>query len=223
MTEYDAVIFDNDGVLVEPPAYDTQSEATRTAFEAVGVADADRTHLDAVVGGVTVDGLYELCTAYDLDPESFWAAREHHDEQSQLEKFRAGARTCYDDVSALSGLSDLTSSCGLVSNNHHSTIEFVLEFFELHSLFDTYYGRPKTIESLRLKKPNPHYLDKALADLGAESALYVGDSESDVVAAHRADMDSVFVRRAHCRDVSLSTDPTYEVKTLHDVAALLDE
>ncbi|WP_049971785.1 HAD family hydrolase [Haladaptatus cibarius] len=223
MTEYDAVIFDNDGVLVEPPAYDTQAEATRTAFEAVGVADVDRNYLDAVISGITVDGLREICTAYNLDPESFWEAREYHDEQSQLEKFRAGVRTCYDDVSALSALSDHPISCALVSNNHHSTIEFILEFFELHSLFDTYYGRPKAIDSLRWKKPNPHYLDKALADLNAESALYVGDSQSDVVAAHRAGMDSAFVRRAHCSNLNLAVTPTYEVETLHDVTAIVSD
>jgi phosphoglycolate phosphatase len=52
----------------------------------------------------------------------------------------------------------------------------------------------------------------------AESALFVGDSESDVVAARRAGLDSTFVRRRHTRDVDLSVAPTYEVDSLHDVA-----
>ncbi|WP_435159517.1 HAD family hydrolase [Haladaptatus sp. DFWS20] len=219
MTNYDTVLFDNDGVLVEPPAYETQAEATRRAFEAVGVDEADQQHIDAVIHGVTVDGLREICTAYDIGATAFWGAREHHDEQSQLNAFETGVRDCYDDVSAVAKLSQAR---GLVSNNHHSTIEYVLDFFELDSLFDTVYGRSKTIESLRLKKPNSHYLDRALTDLDADSALYVGDSESDVVAAHRAGMDSVFVRRAHCRDVTLPVSPTYEVQNLHGVVEILD-
>lgn len=220
MTDYDTVLFDNDGVLVEPPAYKTQAEATRTAFEAVGVDEIDQQHIDAVVRGVTVDGLREICTAHDIDATAFWDAREHHDERSQLDAFETGARDCYDDVTAVTNLSQ---NRGLVSNNHHRTIEFVLDFFEFNSLFDTIYGRPKTIESLRLKKPNPHYLDRALADFDADSALYVGDSESDVVAAHHAGIDSVFVRRAHCRDVTLPVSPTYEVQNLHGLREILDK
>ena len=121
----------------------------------------------------------------------------------QLDAFRAGTRDRYDDVAAIA---DLSQDCGIVSNNHHSTVAFVLDFFDLRSSFDTHYGREKTVDSLRRKKPNPHYLDRALADLDAASALYIGDSESDVIVARRAGIDSVLVRRSHCRDVDLATE-----------------
>ena len=219
MSRYDAVLFDSDGVLVEPPAYETQLGATRDAFHEVGVERPDQRHLDAIVGGVTTDQLSEICATYDLDPETFWEARERHDEQSQFDAFRRGVRTLYDDVTAIS---DLPENRGVVSNNHHSTIAFKFDFFDLHPLFDTFYGREMTIESLTLKKPNTHYLDRALADLDAESALYVGDSDSDVVAAHRAGMDSVFVRRSHSLDTDLSVAPTYEIETLSDLPTLVE-
>lgn len=215
MTEYDAVLFDSDGILVNPPAYETQVEATQTAFEQVGVPKAERQHIDAIVQGTTVERLHEICAAYDITTETFWKAREHYDERSQLTDFKTGSRSRYDDVTAISNLSQ---TCGVVSNNHHSTIEFVLDFFDLRPLFETYYGRAKTVRSLDLKKPNTHYLDQALTELGAESALYVGDSESDVVAAHRAGVDSAFVRRPHCRDVRLSVTPTYDTNSLHALA-----
>lgn len=218
MTEYDAVLFDSDGVLVTPPAHETKIEAARAAFLEMGIDDADQQHLTDVVTGVTVDKLHEVCGVYDLDVTAFWEARERHDERSQFDKFEAESRNRYDDVTAIT---DLPHPCGVVSNNHHSTIEFVLDFFDLEPLFNTYYGREMTIESLELKKPNPHYLDRALADLEAESALYVGDKETDVVAAHRAGLDSAFIRRPHCSDVALSTAPTYEVETLHEVAAIV--
>ncbi|PSQ34813.1 hypothetical protein BRD05_06430 [Halobacteriales archaeon QS_9_70_65] len=54
------------------------------------------------------------------------------------------------------------------------------------------------------------------------SALHVGDSGSDVVAAHRAGLDSAFLRRPHVRDAELPAEPTHEVETLHKVVALLD-
>ncbi|MBZ6495224.1 HAD family hydrolase [Natrinema longum] len=211
MTGYDAVLFDSDGVLVEPPASETQVAATRAAFREAGVDDVARRHLDDIVSGVTVEDLHEICADYDLDPENFWEARERHDERSQFDAFRAGTRDRYDDVTTIA---DLPQDRGVVSNNHHSTIEFVLDAFDLESLFETYYGRPKTIESLRVKKPDPHFLERALADLGAGSALYVGDSEHDVIAAHRAGIDSAFVRRQHCPDGALSVTPTYDIETL---------
>ncbi|MFC6824384.1 HAD family hydrolase [Halopelagius fulvigenes] len=217
MTSYDTVLFDSDGVLVDPPSYETKVEAVQSAFEEVGVTRAEKRHVDAIVNGTTVEGLHEICAAYDLDTDLFWEARERHDEQSQFEKFEAGSRSCYDDVTAISGLSQ---RCGVVSNNHRSTIEFVLDFFDLESAFETYYGREKTVESLDLKKPNTHYLDRALTELGGESALYIGDSESDVIAAHRAGVDSVFVSRPHCRDTDLSVTPTYETDSLHGVAKI---
>lgn len=219
MTEYDTVLFDSDGILVDPPAYETKVEAAGAAFEEVGVKQANRQHIDDVVNGTTIERLHEICAAYNLDVDTFWEARERLDEQSQFEKFEAGSRTRYDDVTAISNLSQ---TCGVVSNNHHSTIEFVMDFFDLQATFDTYYGREKTVESLDLKKPNTHYLDQALTELEAKSALYVGDSESDVIAAHQAGIDSVFVRRPHCRDVNLSVTPTHETNGLHDVAKIVD-
>ncbi|MFP8890060.1 HAD family hydrolase [Natrialbaceae archaeon A-CW2] len=219
MTEYDIALFDSDGVLVDPPAYETQVEATVKAFEAVGVTTVDQRHIDDIVNGTTVGRLQEICSVYDIDPETFWEARERHDELSQFEKFEAGSRDLYDDVAAITAL---PHPCGVVSNNHHSTIAYVLEHFELAPLFEVYYGREKTIESLDLKKPNTHYLEKALADLEGESALYIGDSESDVIAAHRAGMDSVFVRRPHSTDVALSATPTYEVESLHAITDIVN-
>jgi len=218
--DYDAVLFDSDGVLVEPPGAETQTAAIRRAFQSVGIDDPDEGHVQALTSGVTSETLDDIGAVYDIDPVALWEAREHHDEQSQFEAFRAGDRDRYDDTAAVS---DIPLPRGVVSNNHHSTIEFVLEFFEFDDDFDTYYGREKTVESLGLKKPNTHYVERALDDLGGGSALYVGDSENDVLAAHRAGLDSVFLRRQHCRSVDLSVDPTYELETLHGLAALLDE
>ena len=220
MTTYDAILFDNDGVLVDPPAHADQVAAIRDAFDELGIDAAADEHVTALTGGVTPDLLATLERTYDVDREALWDARERHDERSQFEAFRAGRRDSYDDVTALA---DISQPCGVVSNNHHTTVEFILERFDFADAFETYYGRPMTIESLSLKKPNTHYLDRALSDLGGGSALYIGDSESDVVAAERAGMYSVFVRREHSREASLSTDPTYEVETLHEVRDIADD
>ncbi|MFB6207692.1 MAG: HAD family hydrolase [Haloglomus sp.] len=217
MSTYDAVLFDNDGVLVEPPTSETQTAAIEAAFGSVGVTTVDPDHVEVLRHGVTVDRLYDIAAAYDLDPTSLWAARERFDEDSQVEAFHAGERATYGDIDAVDAVE---APRGVVSNNHHSTVGFVLDFFGLDGWFDTHYGRPMTVESLDLKKPNAHYLERALADLDASTALYVGDSASDVVAADRAGLDSVFVRRDHCPTVPASVEPTHVVDGLDEVAAI---
>lgn len=59
----------------------------------------------------------------------------------------------------------------------------------------------------------------ALLDVGVDpgDALYVGDSETDLVAAERAGSDAAFVRRSHCADVELDAAPTHEVATLTEL------
>ncbi len=215
--DYDAILFDNDGVLVEPPTDENLVDAAESAFRAVGVENPDATHVDEVVRGVTSDSLRDVCSVYDVDPAEFWHARDRHASDAQLAEFREGGRARYDDVAAIE---DLAHDLGIVSSNQHRTVEFVIKFCEFEDLFDTYYGRGMGVEDLHRKKPDPYFLERALDDLAAESALFVGDSESDVVAAHRAGLDSAFVRRPHCVDTSLSTEPDYEVDDLYDVAKI---
>ena len=218
MTEYDAVIFDNDGVLVTPPAPETQAMATKTAFRDVGIERVERSHVDELITGVSPERLDDICKHYDTDSKRFWSAWERRDEQSQLEKFETGDRDRYDDVAVVE---TIARACAVVSNNHHSTIDFVIEFFDMQGLFETYYGREKTIESLARQKPNTHYLDRALTDLDAESAIYVGDTERDVIAADRAGIDSVYLHRSHCEDLDPSISPTHTVSTLEELPAIL--
>ena len=97
---------------------------------------------------------------------------------------------------------------GIVSSNQQETVDFLLEHFDLASLFDTAYGRSPTIESLSLRKLDPHYLERALVDLDADSALFVGDNESDITAAENASIDSAFIRRSHRHDWELNVCPT---------------
>ena len=219
MSRYDAVVFDSDGILVAPPRHETQVAAVRAAFEEQGVEGVGEETLAALVTDPSADRIGDLAAAYDVDPEAVWNARERHDERSQEMAFENGSRTTYDDVSAIG---EITGERGVVSNNHHATIEFVLDYFDLDHLFSTYYGRANGIENLTRRKPNPHYIGRALSDLDAanDRVLYVGDSESDVVAANRANIDSAFVRRSHRENLALTVTPTYEVDDLHAVTRI---
>jgi HAD superfamily hydrolase (TIGR01549 family) len=214
---YDTVVFDNDGVLVGRTRFDVLREATQETFAQFGVTDPDPNHVESMTVGATPKQVDDVCAAYDLEPEAFWRARDRTSSRAQQEETHAGRKALYDDIDTLDGLD---AAKGIVSSNQQETVDFILEHFEISGLFDAAYGREATIESLDLRKPNPHYLERALADLDAESALFVGDNESDITAAENAGIDSAFIRRPHRRDWDLNVWPTWDIDALDDLHAI---
>jgi len=214
---YDAVIFDKDGVLVERTSRALLDRTTREAFAAVGVAQPD----DEDVRRVDRDheALRAICERHGVDPERFWDHHERERIDAQRAAMERGHKPTYDDVETLR---DLSVPLGIVSNNQHGTVEAAVETFGLADLFETHYGRDHSIEGFRRRKPDPHYLRQAMADLGTDRPLYVGDSRVDVAAAHRAGADSAFIRRDHREGYELDRDPTHEIEGLDELAGILD-
>jgi HAD superfamily hydrolase (TIGR01549 family) len=211
---YEAVLFDNDGVLVEPIGRSVLRRATWEAFDALGVPDPDPDDVERLAIGVTPDVLAAACDRYDLDPERFWRARDYHSSHAQRVALRDGRATLYDDFDAVRAID---APLGIVSSNQQDTVEFMHDFFATRDLFETTHGRAPTIRSLARKKPEPYYLRRALADLDARTALFVGDSESDVLAARAAGLDAAFLRRPHRESYDLSATPTHELDGLNDL------
>lgn len=214
INEYEAVILDNDGVLVEPTDTDVIVDAVAESFEAFDVA-IDRSQARRTVdeGIVPVDLAHE----HGIDPEALWHYRELNVSLAQQTHVRDGGKPVYEDVSVLR---KLDVPLGVVSNNQHATIEFLLAYHDLPP-FETVSGREPTLAGAAKRKPEPTYIEQALADLGAERALYVGDSEKDIVAADSAGIDSAFLRRDHVADTELSTEPTFEVRDFRELVTKL--
>jgi phosphoglycolate phosphatase len=216
---YDALLFDNDGVLLERTGDDRTAfeGAVRSAFREHGVDSPDPDHVRNLVYGVSVPYVSDVCDTYGIDRDSFWRARDEACSRVQRDAIRNGEKGLYPDVEVLN---DLPGPMGVVSTNQQPTLAFAYDHLQAPS-FDVVRGRPMTVESLQRKKPEPYYLDAVLEELGAKTALYVGDSEHDVVAAHNAGVDSAFVRRSHNSDTSLSVTPTYEIDSLRDLPAIV--
>jgi len=211
---YDTVVFDNDGVLVGRTSFDVLEAATRDTFERFGVSDPDPDHVEDMTIGATPETVDVVCETYDFAPLKFWRERDRIVSEAQQAEARAGRKTPYDDIHTLA---DLDVSMGIVSSNQQATVDFLLDHFELRHMFGTAYGREATIGSLTLRKPDPHYVEQALADLDADSALFVGDNESDIRAAENAGIDSAFIRRPHRSDWELNVWPTWDIDSLDDL------
>ncbi|WP_049921203.1 HAD family hydrolase [Halopiger djelfimassiliensis] len=217
-TEYDAVLFDNDGVLTTPTDRDVLVEAIHEAFESVGATDPTDDHVETLLGP-DVSSLRRVAREHDVEPRDLWAARERAAVEAQLAEIEAGRKRCYEDVTCLEGLE---RPAGIVSNNQHETIENIVDHFAFDS-FEVWYGREPTIDGIDRKKPRPYYLERAIDDLGADRPLYVGDSRVDVQAADALGIDAAFLRRDHRRGYALSgtAEPTYEIESLEALPELL--
>lgn len=213
---YEAVVFDNDGVLTTPTDRDVLADAMTDAFASVGVDDPPDDHVRTLMGP-SVDSLRTVADAHGVSPHELWTAREHAAIEAQFEEIRAGRKRRYDDVDALA---DLESATGIVSNNQHETIGNVVEHCEL-SWVDVWYGREPTLQGIDRKKPTPYYLELALEELGVDDALFVGDSWVDVAAADAARIDAAFLRRDHVASVDLERKPTYEIESLEAIPELV--
>jgi phosphoglycolate phosphatase len=210
---YDAVLFDKDGVLVELTELETIYDAVKETFAEFGV-QPDREDVERLVGCDAEDVL-RICDGYGVDPREFWRRRDANVSRVQRRAFDAGDKAPYDDIGVVERIAS-RFSVGVVSNNQRATVDHVVDSLGM-GYVETRYGREHSLGSLRRKKPSPHYVERALEDLSADEAVYVGDSPQDVVAAHRAGADSAFVRREHRSDATLDTEPTYEVSDLHEL------
>lgn len=214
---YDALLFDNDGILVEPTDRDVLRRAIREAFESVGVSDPAFEDVEAL-HDVSLTDVERVCAAYGIEPAPFWRRRDDAASRRQRAVIERGEKAPYPDIEVLD---DVDLPIGVVSNNQHETISFVLTHLDLAETVETYYGREHSLAGLRRKKPDPYYLQQALDDLGTRNALYVGDSQKDIVAATEVGLDSAFVRRAHRDGLDLDPEPTFEVEDLFELRSVL--
>lgn len=216
---YDAVVLDSDGVLVGLSGPDLLSRAVDLTYRAVGVeapSEADRAALGL---GTTRDRVRAACERHGLDPAVVWARRDRTISALERAAIRTGEKPLYDDVEALSALD---CPLGVASNNVHATVDCVLDRAGLTDRVGAVRARRPRLDSLARRKPDPHLLDRALADLGVDAgrALFVGDSASDVAAAERAGADAALLARPD-RDPTVDVAPDHTVESLSALPALV--
>jgi phosphoglycolate phosphatase len=169
--EYEAVIYDLDGTLV-----DLEVDWDEVARSVAAVLSAR----DVEAEGSDLWEMFELAREAECFPSVDGRVAEFE---------REGART-----SRRLPLADelpRPEPVGVVSLNAESACRIALEVHGLDSAVGTVIGRDTVSEM----KPHPLPLQQAAADLNvtAERALFVGDSASDKEAARRAGMDFQWV------------------------------
>lgn len=218
--EYDAVIFDLDGVLIEgaaTPAKVYQNAANDVIdYFGVTVSDEQRQTLGQYHYDET---MVACCEQLGLEPHEFWAARERFASRRANRRLQGGARAPYPDTDVLE---DLPVPLGIVSNNRDATVRFVADHL-FPGTFTSARGRDRTVDGFRRRKPDSYYLDAVVEELGVDNALYVGDRETDVIAAEKANIDAAFLRREHNGRIRLDRSPAVDIESLTALRDLFAE
>src|SRR6056297_68080 len=214
------VLFDMDGVLIEGPRTDPQvyADAADAALAELGAEPTPAQRRDFRTHAY--EQIRTHCEAVGIDLARHWKLKETYASSGTHDRLRSGERGIYEDVEAIRELSDRTTT-GLVTNNRHETAAFVAEFVGID--FDVVRGREPTLEGYERRKPDPYYLEEALADLGVSDGLYVGDSPKDIVAGQAAGLETAFLRRSHNRERECPLNATYELESVTEVLSVIDE
>ncbi|WP_436343817.1 HAD family hydrolase [Natronorubrum sp. FCH18a] len=217
--QYDAVLFDFDGVVVETPSPRRMSDAlgrTYAQFDRSG--PATETFQELARGDF--ESIADRCRSLEIDANVFCTRAARELIRTQLAEIERGLRSVYDDVSVVRSLE---LPLGIVSDNHPTVVTTVLDRVHLRSLFETVYGCALTPDGLARRKPDPTNIEAAMDTLEAESALYVGDRSVDVRAATNAGIDSVLLSRTSSSDdPAPDVAPTYHCSSLAQLPAFLE-
>ena len=217
----EVVLFDMDGVILD-------GRGTDDAVHSRALGDVLEERDMRVTGDLRRsletyeydDEFRAACAELGVDPADLFRAREERSAKRSVARLAAGVRQLCPDVDAIGELAKHVP-VGLVSNNYHPTVEFVVDHFRLDA-FEFARGRDLGPDGFRRRKPDPHYLNEALDALGAEGGLYVGDRATDVLAAERAGLDGVFLRREHNAGVDLDAEPAVEIEGLRELVGFVD-
>lgn len=214
---YKAVIFDNDGVLVESPNKETFHRAVEQTFHNLAHTQPNHKDVRAFLSR-NVKALRKMTDRHQFNLDEFCREVASQILREQKREFKQGIRDLYDDVVSLRSLN---LSLGVVSDNQYMLVEYALRYLGIEDWFDTIYGVQFTPEGLHRMKPSPYYLNKALRDLETREALYIGDSACDIEAATNAGIDSVLLCRSG-DSIDCGVTPTYVVSSLRAVPEFLE-
>lgn len=207
------LLFDMDGVILEGHGTDpvVHDHALDDAIAEDGLRVDNETW--SLLAGYEYDtDFIRGCDHLGVDPVAFYRRRERHSASHTIDRLAAGHRTLYPDSDALDTLAN-DYNLGLISNNYDAVVAFVVDHYDLDA-FEYVRGRDPGVGGFYRRKPNPHYLLAGREALGCTDGVYVGDRATDVMAATRAGLDAVFIRRTHNTDASLPVEPLAEIDSL---------
>ncbi|MFB6114742.1 MAG: HAD family hydrolase [Candidatus Nanohalobium sp.] len=223
--EFNSVVFDMDGVVLnslvdnEEWKYNAVDEALDE--EGVDPESLSKDKKDSLLGDQGYSECVKTAKEVGVNPRKVWNTVAEKTTLSREQQLEDRKFELYDGArDTIEALNDKDIKMGIISNAPEMAVELTIEHFDLKRFFKFYAG-VRNFEDLQARKPHPNHLELAKAELKRDPFSYVGDHESDLVAAQRADMSSIWVKRTET-DVDVTPDYTVtSAKEIRDI--VLDE
>lgn len=209
------VVFDLDGTLID--SLPDVTAAANAVLADYGKPAVPETMVNGFVGmgeGVFID---RLIAATDLDPakrdEILICFIGHYKIAAQSTRLFPGVRQ------ALTALKDQGHALSLCTNKPQAALTPTLIAAGLDQTFDVVVAG----DTLSIRKPNPEPVFHILKELGAETCLYVGDSEVDAETAQRAGVPFIIYTEGIRQNPVESIPHTRQFSDFSDLAQICVE
>ena len=211
MKDYKSYLFDLDGTLID--TIELIIACFEQSLKKLDVIKS-REEIRANIGLNLEEQFRSLLKDYPHKVD-YAALMEHHMDY-QLKIWRDYIKVQEGVISTLRSLKDKGKNLAIVTSRRLESTQLYLKAFHLSVFFDCII----TPESTTKHKPYPEPALKALSLLRTDSqeALFIGDSNFDMLCATRANIDTYFVSWGVGTLDDLSTKPTY----IHSDISLLN-
>ncbi len=180
----DTVIFDMDGTLLD--TLEDLKESTNSVLKKMEFPTRTKEEIKNFVGN-GVELLFKRALPENIDNNILQEAIKNF--KAEYQKNMYNNTKPYDGIiNLLEYLKNKNIKTGVVSNKFDAAVKQMSEKY-FKNLIDISVGQSENIP----KKPNPQGVLKAINDLGAKSAIYVGDSDVDVQTAKNSNLKCIGV------------------------------
>mgnify|MGYP001582420693 CR=1 FL=1 len=197
-TKYDGLIFDMDGVLVD--VSQSYREAIRQTAGYFLNGSVLMSEVDEIKNKIGMNNDWDASYALINKPGINYETVKDYFQKIYLEDLINNEKLLI-PKQKLKQLKNKYKKLGIATGRPKEEAEYVIKKNRLENIFDCIIA----LEDVANSKPSPDSLLAVIKKLKLKQTVYIGDSPSDVIAARRAQIPSIFVGKQNIGTINFQT------------------